>query len=113
MSVKTLGMIAVVAVTMSGCYVRGRATVRAPAVVVTEDDYEPEYYDDYIVYYNDRGDPYYYADGRVVYIASTHPRYRVYVNHYRSHRAVYSRWEVRHRNDRYHRRGQWRPRRRR
>ncbi len=105
---RTLTIALVLSLTASGCYVRARGRVVAPSVRVAEvDDYEPEYYDDYIVYYDDRGEPYYYDGGRIIYVERTHPRYRYYVNHWRAHRDVYLRWHARYRGDRYHRRGQW------
>ncbi len=106
MLLRNLALAGVVALTMSGCYVRARAV--APSVRVAVDDYEPVYYDDYVVYYDDGGAPYYYVDGRVVYVSRTHPRYSYYVNHWRSHRDVYVRWHARHRSDRIYRRHQWR-----
>ena len=114
--VTKLATVGFLALTMTGCYVRARAVtpsvhVRAstPGVVVEDyDSYEPEYIDDNIVYYDDSGMPYYYVDNRVVYIAPTHPRYALYLNHYRTHRDVYLRWRGRYGTQRLYRRGQWR-----
>ena len=107
MLLRNLTLAALVALTTSGCYVRARAV--APSVrVAVEDDYEPAYYDDYIVYYESDGRPYYYDGGRVIYVDRTHPRYSYYVNHWRTHRDVYTRWHARYHGNRYYRRGSWR-----
>jgi len=111
MLLRKLAIVAALSLTVSGCYVRARAHVRAPAVRVVEvDDYEPEYYDDNVVYYDDGGAPYYYVGGRVVFIERSHPHYSRYRTHWSTHRDVYSRWHARHRSSRYYRRGQWKPR---
>src|SRR5262245_4086362 len=115
MKMRHLAVLLTLAVTASGCYVRARARVvvpRAHVRVVAVEDYEPAYYEDNIVYYDDVGEPYYYVDGRIVYIPRSHPRYGIYVSHYRTHRDVYIRWHAANRGHRYYRRGSWRVRRR-
>ena len=54
--------------------------------------YEPVYYDGALVYYDDVGRPYYYANGATVYITPGMPRYDFYVDHYRRYGTGYRRW---------------------
>ena len=81
---------------LPACYVRA---VPASAPIV----YEPLLYDGYVVYYEGDGIPVYYVDGIMYYVPTSHPRYHVYVRHYRRHRDQYRRWHrahpVRRRNE--------------
>ncbi len=63
--------------------------------------YQPEYYNGYVVYYDDGGRPYYYANGAVVWIPATDPLYVRYVNHWRIYGSYYPRWYA-HYGYRYH-----------
>lgn len=90
----------------TGCAIRA-----TPAAYVSADadvDYEPAYYDDYVVYYDDGGLPYYYSSGRVVYVPQTDVRFRVLTGHYHSHRAQYRSWYSVHGRAHYESRAQWR-----
>jgi hypothetical protein len=72
--------------------------------------YAPLYYLGYPVFYDDLGRPIYYVDGAVVYVPTRHPRYRVFIHHYRHNPHRYRRWYrthgrrfPRHRRHRVHR----------
>lgn len=54
--------------------------------------YNPLYYEGYVVFYDDGGRPYYYRDGRTVFVPTTYRMYNNYVSHWRTHRANYGRW---------------------
>jgi len=54
--------------------------------------YNPLYYDGYVVFYDDGGRPYYYRDGRTVFVPASYRLYNSYVSHWRAHRANYTRW---------------------
>ena len=75
------------------------------AVTVTPDEvsasyYAPLYYNGYVVYYADNGQPTYYVNGVRYYVPANAPRYHSYVVHYRTHRQSYHRWYT-HRGRRY------------
>jgi hypothetical protein len=72
-----------------GCVVAVRP---APVVV---DEYEPVYYDGYVVYYDDAGRPYYYLDGGISYVPRTYVHYSVLVRHYDVHKVRYRTWQDR------------------
>ena len=71
----------------SACYVE--AGVPAPAYA---DGYQPQFYEDHVVYYDDGGRPFYYADGAVVWVPLASPFYVGLVNHWRVYRPAYARW---------------------
>lgn len=73
----------------------------APQVAVATNYYTPQYYNGYVVYYNDVGRPYYYYNGSPMYIPETYPNYHVYVTHYHRYRPHYNRW-YHSRGHRYH-----------
>lgn len=79
------------AMTLPGCYVR--AAVVEPVAV---DGYAPEYYEGYVVYYDDGGRPYYYVNGSVVWVPSHSPHYVRLTNHWRSYGHAYRRWHTNH-----------------
>jgi hypothetical protein len=54
--------------------------------------YEPQYYDGYVVYYDDVGRPYYYEDGAVVVVPAASSYYVGLVQYGRLHRPEYRRW---------------------
>jgi len=54
--------------------------------------YDPQYYDGYVVYYDDVGRPYYYMDGAVVWVPVASPLYIGLVSHWRLHAAAYHHW---------------------
>ena len=56
--------------------------------------YEPAYYDGYVVYYDDVGRPYYYADGAAVWIGPGVPEYPRLVAHWRAYGPAYHHWYV-------------------
>lgn len=84
---------------VTGCLFRAR-----PGVVVATSYYTPMYYNGYIVYYDAMGLPMYYAGGVRYYVPRHHPRFGLYVGHWRRHRGAYGRW-YRHRGFRLRRRG--------
>ena len=86
-TIRSAVLIAVVSATAAlgtGCYVSAHPGV--------EYGYEPVYYDDYVVYYDDGGRPYYYSGGRVRYVPRTYANYGRLSNHYVNHRGRYQRW---------------------
>ena len=72
----------------SGCFVS--ASPAEPAVATNY--YTPQYYNGYVVYYDEVGRPVYYLGGARYYIPSTYVHYNHYMNHYRVHRVHYNRW---------------------
>ncbi len=80
----------------TGCYVEDESP--PPAYVA---EYEPMYYDGYVVYYDDVGRPYYYVDGAVVWVPPTSPLYIGLVHHWRVYGPAYHRWYA-HYGYRYH-----------
>jgi len=85
---------------LNGCAVETRPVTVTSAEVVPDDDYEPAYYDGYVVYY-DAGRPYYYDRGAVVWISPGSPYYGGLVEHYRVYGRGYGRWNG-HYGYRYH-----------
>ena len=57
-----------------------------------EDGYEPQFYDGYVVYYDDYGRPYYYVGDAAFWVPPTAPVYVGLVNHWRIYRAQYRVW---------------------
>jgi hypothetical protein len=58
----------------------------------SSDGYDPQFYDGYVVYYDDIGRPYYYVDGTQVWLSVSSPAYGSLLNYWRVHRAGYPRW---------------------
>lgn len=103
-------MVAAIAVSASGCYgtLRTYDTGPTPAAGASIDvDYEPTYYDDYVVYYDDGGVPYYYVNGTVRYVPRSDVRFNVYVDNYRRHGSAYRRWSTNARRAHVERREHW------
>lgn len=94
---RTLPFVAflIAATTSFGCYVGVGAEVPAevppPAYA---DGYGPMYYDAYVVYYDDVGRPFYYANGTVVWIAPAVAVYPTLVTHWHHYGPAYHRWYV-------------------
>jgi hypothetical protein len=84
-------LLAAGALALPGCYVR--AAVVEPVAV---DGYTPEYYEGYVVYYDDGGRPFYYVNGNVVWVPSHSPYYVRLTNHWRVNGSAYRRWHVNH-----------------
>ncbi len=59
-------------------------------------EYEPQYYDGYVVYYDGVGRPYYYANGAVFWVPPSSPFYVGFVNSWRIHGPGYARWYSHH-----------------
>lgn len=76
---------------LGGCFPPPGVTVRASGPVVAA-GYTPQYYNGYVVYYDDYGRPMYYMNGAPVYVPSSHPHYGVYVSHYNTYRPHYNNW---------------------
>ena len=68
---------------------------------VYTDYYSPLWHDGYLIYFDVSGLPFYYHQGRTIYIPRRHKRYHDYVSHYRSHRHKYDRW-YKERGRKYH-----------
>jgi hypothetical protein len=90
-SVLLSGLVAVSASTATGCYVE-----EGPPPAYVSAGYEPQYYDGYVVYYDDVGRPYYYSDGAIYWVPRTSPVYFRLVNHWRVYRPAYHRWYAGH-----------------
>ncbi len=88
----------------AGCEVRLAERPRPAAGPVI---YEPLYYHDYVVYFDDAGLPYYWLDGRVVHVSSAEPEYAPLVRHYRAHGDAYRMWNRAHGRHRYVKRDDW------
>ena len=77
----------------AGCYAEpygvGVGVEAEPAAV---EGYQPQYYDGYVVYYDDVGRPFYYLNGAAVFIPEASPYYAGYVNYYRTYGVGYRRW---------------------
>ncbi len=87
---KTVALLMALAAPLaSGCYVEEQV---GPPVVVG--GYAPQYYDGYVVYYDDFGRPYYHANGAVVWISPTVPAYGGLVAHWRAYAPAYRSWYV-------------------
>lgn len=79
--------LAAVAAPASGCIV----AAEPPAYAY---EYQPQYYDGYVVYYDDYGRPYYYVNGAAYWVPPASPYYGVYVRHWRTYGPAYHRWYV-------------------
>lgn len=84
-----------------GCYAETGTTTLASADVVSDDGYDPAYYNGYVVYYDDVGRPYYYDRGAVIWISPASPHYAPLVHHYRYYGPRYHQWNA-HYGNRYH-----------
>jgi hypothetical protein len=78
------------AVSGSACYVE-----ELPPPVYA-DGYQPQFYDGYVVYYDDVGTPFYYQDGVAVWVPRASPLYGVYVNHWHTYGFEYRNWYAHH-----------------
>jgi len=87
MNIRVLLLSAAMSAFASGCYASAR-----PAAAAIEVEYQPVYFGNWLVYYDAAGLPYYYVDGRVVYVARTDIRFHFFARHYRDHGAAYRRW---------------------
>jgi hypothetical protein len=87
LKIRALGLAAALmtTVSISGCYVEA-----GPPVVA--EGYEPAMYDGYVVYYDEVGRPYYYANGAVVWVPPGAPAYAGLVAHWRAYGPAYHRW---------------------
>lgn len=81
----------------------GSAAVGSAACYVEDEgpppaygEYQPQYYDGYVVYYDGVGRPYYYVNGAVYWVPPGSPFYVGLVNHWRVHRDGYARWYGHH-----------------
>jgi hypothetical protein len=71
----------------SACY--AEEDVPPPAYA---EGYQPQFYDGYVVYYDDVGRPYYYNNGAVFWVPGTSPYYVGLVNHWHMYGPAYHRW---------------------
>lgn len=82
---------------LPGCYAESYGGgVGVSASIAGDYGWEPQYYDGYVVYYDDVGRPYYYSRGARIFISTGSPYYPRYVRYYRTHRPAYLRWYARH-----------------
>lgn len=78
----------------AGCYVDADYPLEA-------EGWQPQYYDGYVVYYDDVGRPFYYVNGAAVWIPAASPLYARYYGYWRAHPHAYSHWSA-HYGARYH-----------
>jgi hypothetical protein len=83
-----VALMAAFATVGAGCY----AEAEVPAYSEGGVTYQPQYYDGYVVYYDDGGRPYYYNNGAVYWVPQSSPYYGYYVNHYRYYGPAYRGW---------------------
>ena len=95
-SIITVTIIAVSSLVMlaAGCVVTARpATV---SVSASYGGWTTYYYDGYLVYFDTIGRPYYYMNGRMMYVPNSWDRYNVALASWRNNRAAYNRWHTRY-----------------
>jgi len=63
--------------------------------------YQPQFYDGYVVYFDEGGRPFYHVNGAVVWVPPTSPLYVGYVNHWHAYGPAYRNWYG-HYGYRYH-----------
>ncbi len=80
----------------SGCYAE-----EVPPPEYADSGYQPQYYDGYVVYYDEVGHPYYYQNGAVYWVPVTSPFYVGFVNHWHRYGPAYRHWYG-HYGYRYH-----------
>jgi len=74
---------------VSACYVE-------PAYPIEAEGWDPQYYDGYLVYYDDVGRPFYYLNGAVVWIPMTSPFYARFHDYWVGHPGAYRAWHARY-----------------
>jgi hypothetical protein len=87
-----VALMAALATVAAGCYVEAEPPTYTEGGVV----YQPQYYDGYVVYYDDGGRPYYYNNGAVYWVPPSSPYYAGYVNHWRYYGPAYRGWYSRY-----------------
>jgi hypothetical protein len=75
----------------AACYVEEEVS---PPVYA--DGYQPQFYDGYVVYYDQAGRPIYYLNGGAYWVPATSPVYVGLVNHWHVYGPAYGRWYVNH-----------------
>jgi hypothetical protein len=68
------------------------STAKAQTIVVSSANYQPMFYNGYLVFFDDWGRPFINVDGEVVFIPTTYVYYTTFVRHFRIHRARYHAW---------------------
>jgi len=76
---------------LSACYVEEEV-----GVPVYAEGYQPQFYDGYVVYYDQVGRPFYYVNGGVAWVPATYPGYVGLVNHWNLYGPAYGRWNARY-----------------
>ncbi len=72
--------------------------------ITVEDEYSgwtPEYYDGYLVYFDENGTPYYYSNSTQVYVPRTWDGYSRVTTRYKTQGANYRNWHKRYNQPRY------------
>jgi hypothetical protein len=72
----------------TGCYVE----TQAGPEMAPDPEYQVQYHDGYVVYYDAGGRPYYNVNGAVYWVPASSPYYGGYVNHWRTYGPAYNRW---------------------
>lgn len=54
--------------------------------------YNPIYYLDFIVYFDEAGSPYYYDNDTIYFVPTTYVNYSIFVEHYHKYKHNYKRW---------------------
>lgn len=74
---------------LAGCYADAAYPVEA-------EGWQPQYYDGYMVYYDQGGQPFYYVNGAAVWIPQSSPYYAQFNGYWRANPYAYSRWHARY-----------------
>jgi hypothetical protein len=107
-SMKTLLIRNLVAVAVLGLAPIGSAACTVAELPPPEyaEGFDPQYYDGYVVYYDEIGRPYYYMDGSIAWVPVTSAYYGPLLHYWRLHGPAYQRWYsnygYRYRGYRYH-----------
>lgn len=76
----------------AACYVEEE--VVSPPVYA--DGYQPQFYDGYVVYYDQAGRPFYYVNGAAYWVPVTSTVYVGLVNHWHVYGQAYGHWYANH-----------------
>lgn len=88
---RLLGVVAVAAST-AACGTLPWYAEETATTTASDAEYQPVYYGEQVVYFDDAGSPYYYDGPRVVWIGPTWPGYAGYVRHYHMYGPRYRVW---------------------
>jgi hypothetical protein len=67
-----------------------------PLYPVEAEGWDPQYYDGYLVYYDEGGRPFYYMNGGAVWIPEGSPYYARFHGYWAAHPYAYRNWHARY-----------------